>query len=303
MKQEVAAYGRFTRMNERTPKVPQSLTADSQTQSFLKLKGLSVIESCTLTVNKQGSMYLEDHLLLVVNRGNYMIRYGEQQFTVRPGQMVLLHKAIAVQYEKFGDPDDMLLEYMMFFLKDDLLTDYMKTANLSPLRPHAHVPVSILPVTERLKKYVDSLRPYFSEPERIESELVRLKLLELLFDVADADSDFLCQILQLKRRSDTSIAAVMEENWMNPVSINDLAYLSGRSVSSFKREFQTMYNTPPSQWIRERRLDKAKELLAKSSMSVTDVCFTTGFENVAHFSKTFKKHFGFPPSSIRQQSV
>lgn len=87
---------------------------------------------------------------------------------------------------------------------------------------------------------------------------------------------------------------------MNPVSISDLAYLSGRSLSAFKREFQVTYNTSPLQWIRNRRLDKAEELLTHSNLSVTDICFTIGFENVAHFSKVFKERFGYPPSALKK---
>lgn len=87
---------------------------------------------------------------------------------------------------------------------------------------------------------------------------------------------------------------------MNPVSLSDLAYLSGRSLSTFKREFQAIYNKPTFQWIRNRRLEKAKELLVSSGLSAIDVCFATGFENVAHFSKSFKKKYGVPPSDIKK---
>nr|WP_231597729.1 helix-turn-helix transcriptional regulator [Bacillus sp. SA1-12] len=63
--------------------------------------------------------------------------------------------------------------------------------------------------------------------------------------------------------------------------------------------FKSIYNTSPLQWIRNRRLDRAKELLAISALSVTDVCYSTGFENVAYFSKVFKKKFGMSPSMVR----
>ncbi|WP_219835770.1 AraC family transcriptional regulator [Paenibacillus sp. R14(2021)] len=86
----------------------------------------------------------------------------------------------------------------------------------------------------------------------------------------------------------------------SPVTLQDLAYLSGRSLSTFKREFQALYNTSPLQWIRGKRLDMARDMLTHTSMSVTDVCFTTGFENVAHFSKVFKERFGVSPSAVKK---
>ncbi|MFD1903052.1 helix-turn-helix domain-containing protein [Paenibacillus rhizoplanae] len=92
----------------------------------------------------------------------------------------------------------------------------------------------------------------------------------------------------------------MEENFMNPVSLNDLAYLSGRSLAAFKRDFQAIYNTSPLKWVRNRRLDKAKELLAETALSVTDICFfSTGFEKYRSlFPKYSRKDSDFHRQSL-----
>ncbi|KAI7266586.1 hypothetical protein KC345_g8139 [Hortaea werneckii] len=283
-------------------KAPQGLTGTPFARSALQLKGLSVIESCTHNHGSQGILFLEHHLLLFVLKGNYTIRYAGLEHVVQENQMVLLHKSIAIEYEKSGQSGNgYLLEYMMFFLKDELLKEFITMLDMSVVQPAEPVAVSIQPLDERLSKYLESLKPYFAEPEQIEDGLVRIKLLELLYDVANANPEFMRQLLQLKQQTRADIPAVMEENLLNPVSLSDLAYLTGRSLSSFKRDFQSIYNTPPSKWIRQRRLDKAQELLQHKSMSVTDVCYMTGFESVAHFSKVFKDRFGFPPTVYRQR--
>ncbi|WP_223192915.1 AraC family transcriptional regulator [Paenibacillus sedimenti] len=270
-------------------------------QSILKMNGLSVIESCTHTQNNTGSMFLEDHLLLFVIKGKYTVRYGNQSYTVKKNEMVLLQKSITVEYEKSGEKDEeYLLDYMMFFLREDLINEFVKMADLKPSYPAGLVAVSVKSVNDRLISYIESLKPYFQQPGEISSGLIKIKLLELLFDVADTDENFYFQFLQLKRKERKSITEVIEENIFNPVSLNDLAYLSGRSLSAFKREFKEIYNTSPLHYIRNRRLDKAKELLTHTSLSVTDVCFSTGFENVSHFSKVFKERFGISPSLLKK---
>ncbi|MBO7746969.1 helix-turn-helix transcriptional regulator [Paenibacillus sp. MWE-103] len=292
-------------MSMRTAKVvkaPRELAAAPISRSQLKLNGLTVIESCTYTEGLTGELFLEHHLLLFVLKGNYTVRHGSQSYVVRENEMVLLQKAIVVEYEKHGEPGaDYLLDYMMFFLHDELIHEFVKLADLKS-RPAEAVPVSVKAASDRLIGYAASLKPLFREPERVDNGLVKIKLLELLFDVAASDERFLFQLAQLKQKGKRNIAEVVEENLFNPVTLSDLAYLSGMGLSTFKREFSDMYNTSPLQWIRGRRLDKARELLLHSPMSVTDVCFTTGFENAAHFSKAFKERHGISPSAFKQRS-
>lgn len=286
---------------EKVAKVPHDLAREPFNLGILKMSGVTVVESCAFTKGLKGTMFLEDHLLLFVLEGTYTVRFGSQEYIVRKNEMVLLQKSIMVEYEKSGEAgSDFVLDYMMFFLKEELLTEFINMADLESNYPSALVPVSVNRVNERLINYIYSLKPYFQESDTIRDGLIRVKLLELLFDVADADEQFLYQFLQLKRTNKKSITEVVEQNITTPVSLNDLAYLSGRSLSAFKRDFQAIYNTSPLRWIRNRRLDIAKELLHHTSLSVTDVCFSTGFENVAHFSKVFKERFGVAPSTCKQ---
>ncbi|MBK7431497.1 MAG: helix-turn-helix domain-containing protein [Bacteroidetes bacterium] len=49
-------------------------------------------------------------------------------------------------------------------------------------------------------------------------------------------------------------------------------------------------------------MEKSRELLSNTTMTVTDICYTLGFESVAHYSRIFKLHYGYPPSEIRLKS-
>jgi len=282
-------------------KVPEGFSEAPYEQVVLKMNGFSVVESCLHTQRTQGTMFLEDHMLLFVLKGQYTIFFGDKTYRVNENEMVLLHKSIVVQYEKSGkEKSDYLLDYMMFFLKDDLLKEFIKMNDFNHSYPSVVVPITVKPVNARLKGYIESLKPLFNDSNSISNGLVKLKLLELMFDLVDTDKTLLLQFLQLKHKERRSITDVVEENVYNPVNVNDLAYLSGRSLSTFKREFKEIYNTSPLKWLRNRRLDKAKELLSNTTYSVTEVCFATGFENVAHFSKVFKERFGLSPSVVKQ---
>lgn len=286
----------------RLTKISDMLTkASSHQQKILSMKGLSAIESCTRTEGATGTLFLENHMLLFVIEGTYTVRFGTAVHTAHKHEMVLIHKSIAIQYEKSGEPNsDYLLNYVMFLLKDDLIDEFIKLADYTPTSiTQTTVPISVHKIDGRLPSYLQSLKPYFDEPERIKDGLVKVKLLELLFELADRNDIFLSELSRIRRQERKSIQEVVEANMTNPVTVNDLAYLSGRSLSSFKRDFKAIYNTSPLQWMRNRRLDKANEMLLRSSLSVTEVCFRVGFENVSHFSKVFKQRFGITPSEFK----
>ncbi|MGN7765478.1 helix-turn-helix domain-containing protein [Paenibacillus sp. 22594] len=285
----------------KTIKAPQELVNAPDKTGSLQQNGLSVITFCLHTQGRKGSYFLKDHLLLYVKSGNYKVRFRDREYTVRSNEMMFVHKSTLIEYDKSGEPgSEYILDYMMFFLNEKLLEEFVQFAGVKPIYPVSDIiPVSIIPINDLTRTYFESLQPYFDKPGQVSDGLVKIKLMELLLHLADSNERFLYQLLQPVSNDNTNISRIMEENFTNPVSLQDLAYLSGRSLSTFKREFQATYHTSPLKWIRNRRLDKAEKMLLETSLSVTDICYSTGFENIAHFSKVFKLRFELAPSEYR----
>lgn len=286
----------------KTAKAPQELINAPDKQGSLQQNGLSVISFCLHTQGKKGSFFLKDHLLLYVKSGVYTVRFNSREYTVRSNEMVFIHRSTLIEYDKSGESgSEHRLDYMMFFLNEKLLEEFAQFAGVKAIASEDDlISVSTIPVNDLTRSYIESLQPYFEKPSQVSDGLVKVKMMELLFHLADSKEGFLNQLLRPSRGNSNSIGKIMEENFRNPVSLQDLAYLSGRSLSTFKREFQATYQTSPLRWIRNRRLDEAEKLLLETTLSVTDVCYSTGFENIAHFSKVFKLKFGLSPSEYRQ---
>ena len=87
----------------------------------------------------------------------------------------------------------------------------------------------------------------------------------------------------------------MLENFLYNLKIEEFAKISGRSLSSFKRDFQNIYNTTPSKWIKSKRLEYAKQLLVESDLNINQICYDSGFINSSHFIKSFKKKYQVSP--------
>ncbi len=282
-------------------KVPTALVSANCTKSSLKLDGCSVIESCIHSMGGKGTMFLEEHLLVFVLEGTMTLFYGNQRFVVHENEMILLKKAMFVRYEKEGNPDhDNVFDSLMFCLKDELLKEFLTMANVKIPRITEEVKNTVNPMTDCLVAFARSLKPYFNNPSSVNEGLLRIKIMELLYNVSECSKNIFRQILQLRQPVRNDIRQVVEQHYSTPVTLPELAYLSGRSLSSFKRDFQVIYNMPPAQWIREHRLDKAKDMIESTVMPVSDICYSLGFENPTHFSRIFKNRFGKSPSDYRQ---
>ena len=89
---------------------------------------------------------------------------------------------------------------MYFFLKDEFLVDFMKMAGINSTYSEEMARTTVKPVKEPLLSFVNSIKPHFRDPENVDQGLIRLKIMELLYDLASTDKNLLLQLLQLKKQ-------------------------------------------------------------------------------------------------------
>lgn len=92
----------------------------------------------------------------------------------------------------------------------------------------------------------------------------------------------------------------MNRNFTFNVNIDRFAYLTGRSVSAFKRDFRAIFNETPNRWLIQKRLQEAHFLISRENKRPSDIYLGLGFEDLSHFSFAFKKLFGVRPSTLNR---
>jgi AraC-like DNA-binding protein len=97
----------------------------------------------------------------------------------------------------------------------------------------------------------------------------------------------------------TRARRLMDECFHLPLDLNQISSEACLSRFHFLRLFRRAFNKTPHQYLTERRIEKAKELLSSSGLTVTDVCFEVGFESLGSFSSLFHKRVGQPPITYR----
>lgn len=92
---------------------------------------------------------------------------------------------------------------------------------------------------------------------------------------------------------------LIDECYNLPLDLEQISKEACLSRFHFLRLFRRAFNKTPHQYLIQRRIEKAKELLTSSRLTVTDVCFEVGFESLGSFSSLFRKQVGHPPVAYR----
>lgn len=156
-----------------------------------------------------------------------------------------------------------------------------------------------------IEKYIESLLFYFDNPSLINEDLLIIKLKEIILLLCQTkNAPLIQQILsQLFSPSSYSFKQIIESNLYYHFTTEELAEMTHLSLSSFKREFKKNYNATPASYIRNKRLEKAAELLLISEERITDIAFDCGFNDLANFSKLFHEKFNNSPSNYRLDQI
>ncbi|MDG4647290.1 GlxA family transcriptional regulator [Roseibacterium sp. SDUM158017] len=96
-----------------------------------------------------------------------------------------------------------------------------------------------------------------------------------------------------------AVVSLMESHLADPLSVGQLAILSGMSARHLQRRFEERAGVPIMRFYRAMRLDKARDLLGQTGLPVLEVALATGFANGPHFARAFRDRFGMAPTAVR----
>lgn len=93
----------------------------------------------------------------------------------------------------------------------------------------------------------------------------------------------------------------IEENYKNPISLDNLSSLMNISTMYFSNYFKEVFHISPKQYILNKRLNEAQRLLLESEMSIKEIAYATGFQNESYFSEYFSAKIGISALKFRNR--
>jgi len=251
----------------------------------------------------RGERYLAVHVITQVLTGQLQVEDHQGNFTqVKAGEFIFLPKGIYFVSDLV--PDQGKFAAMVYCFPDLMLESWAGEANIVAKQ----LPFLQQKTPDALKRYVASLLDLYQPVAPLNYPLTRPKLSEMLHLLGrSAIGDDLKQAVQaLIHRKRLNLRQFMLANFSKPLGVEDYAYLCGRSLSTFQREFKRTFGESPKRWLIQQRLQKASILLQREGKSVSEAALEVGYEDFSHFSKAFRKQFGVSPRQFageRQQQL
>ena len=171
-----------------------------------------------------------------------------------------------------------------------------------------------------LSEFSDVEMPIYARPSRHCAEKLRV-LFPILIEESRQNADVrgreqllrsaLTEILVLilrelpsvkkKEANEFSSRALgfLYSNFRSPITVKEAAAFSGYSENYFNTIFRENFGKPFLTYVRDMRLDYARNLLISSEMSETEIALDSGFSSLAHFSRTFSKKYGVSAKAFR----
>jgi AraC-like DNA-binding protein len=94
---------------------------------------------------------------------------------------------------------------------------------------------------------------------------------------------------------------LIDRAYASPLDVPALARSAHVSEAHFSRSFRAAFGQTPHQYLLSRRMERAKALLRRAELSVTDVCVAVGFSSLGSFSTQFRRFVGVSPTTYRER--
>jgi AraC-like DNA-binding protein len=255
-----------------------------------------VVHSCLADKFSRNEVMPDDHYFFRVISGEVKIVLSNVTQMFGPGDTILLPRrqlSTVIQYPKDNQP----YQCVLIIFKHERLKDYysrnrakVQTAVSTAVKSYAKHPL--------LESYFGSLIPYFDLPDGLPEKILALKIDEALTILRTIDEYVDAFLADFSKPGKIDLASFMEHNYMFNMPLKKFSYLTGRSLTTFKRDFINIYGSTPQRWLTKRRLKLAHDLLSENKQKPVEVYREVGFENLSHFSYAFKKQFGYTPKEI-----
>lgn len=243
----------------------------------------------------KSDIMFDQHMLVWFISGETKIVQADATYFFKKGDIFLIPRnqlATIINYPKDGQPHKTVVMHLSverlrsFYKNLNVKSNGVKTSKIYCFNNHP-----------LLESCLASLIPYF-EMTDLPEDIASLKITEAISILRTMDKEIDQVLANFEEPGKIDLADYMEKNFIFNLPLERFSYLTGRSLTTFKRDFNKAFDTTPQRWLTQKRLELAHYQFVEKRKKPIDVCYETGFENLSHFSAAFKKQYGLAPTEL-----
>jgi AraC-like DNA-binding protein len=263
----------------------------------MQIFGESFLYTCTSDKSYTYENFVPESLLAYQISGQTLIYHQLGEMVLEEGQFLLARKNQFAKSIKVPAADK---EYQCIsvLLTNERVQQFALDNEISCEQRYHGKKNILLEPNALLKGYFLSVIPYTESGKPVGKKLTSIKVNEAIALVLDMRPDLESFLFDFSDPNKQSLEEFMLKNFHYNAPLEHFAKLSGRSLTSFKREFVDIFKTSPGTWLKDKRLSEAYYLIKKKSRRPKDIYLDLGFENLSHFYTSFKQKYGITPAEI-----
>jgi AraC-like DNA-binding protein len=256
-----------------------------------------ILYSCYAHKSSEGEQFIPEHVFGYVISGSSEMYLNGKKYLFQAGDFRFLRRNQLTKYIKHP-PVGGEFKSISISMDQQTLRTLSEENDLHADKPYSGENAFLLKPNKLFSNYFDSLTPYLNSTGEINQVLTTLKVKEGIMVLLETNPDLKNILFDFTEPGKINLEAYMNEHYRFNVDLNRFAYLTGRSLAGFKRDFEKIFNTAPNRWLQQKRLDDAYYLIKGKGKKPSDVYLEVGFKDLSHFSFAFKKAFGVSPSRL-----
>jgi len=283
---------------------PQYFDKNPNFESLMLGSEKFVIYTHRLDSIKNVQLKISQTFLVYVIHGKAKFITPTETFFADEGGAALVSKGAYIMSESLSATNNEFQAFL-FFISDQMIIDFFAKNQLNYSPYHTQLEentIVSIQMNDSLKAYLISIRLLLDKAKQQKNQqtFIQLKAKELLYHLVQTDSKKeVINIFSYSYPGDfIRLKKVMETNYTQQLDIVDFAFLCEMSLATFKSKFKEVYNTTPAKWIKEKRLEKAQQLLNNTNFSVAEIGQHVGFEDTDSFAQAYKVKYKTKPVNI-----
>lgn len=283
--------------------LPKALYSHPAVEKVLSNSGSCILQKRLTESLLNQEKFSTSHCIVLVVRGKVEVRTNEGLCVVaEENEMLFMPRDTYLISDFIRDQD--CIEVFLVFFDHELVGKFLSSKIEYQKKMSDNTPsICKLKAGDRIIKYFKSVSDIYSGVDS-SNDILDLKILEFLHLAHQENKNKIVDTLysseSLKKRR--NIESIMFENYDKNLTVIDFANLSGRSLSTFNRDFKRKYGQTPRQWLIHKKMEKAGVLLSEG-VNVTNCALEVGYSNVSHFIKAYKSIHGTTPKMMKKSNL